>query len=115
MPTLTPPHQLFLQFDGPANILVQSRGARINDILSEREVNEIADSPRGLTTTGAASKHPAQSEEQLREKAEEALHAAPVPARSFEDLNQEVRGIDHRIANLTEEGKVFFEKPYQRK
>lgn len=39
--------KLFLRFQGPANILVQSRGARITDSLTARDVNEIADTPAG--------------------------------------------------------------------
>jgi len=50
-------------------------------------------------------------EEKFRKEAEEATHAAPVPARSVESLSQEVRGIDQKIAKLTEEGKVIFDRP----
>ena len=39
--------RLFLQFTGPTTLLVQSRGARISDVLSTRQVNEIADAPPG--------------------------------------------------------------------
>ena len=39
--------QLFLHFQGPATILVQSRGGRLSDVLTTRDVNEIADSPAG--------------------------------------------------------------------
>ncbi|OXV10889.1 hypothetical protein Egran_01349 [Elaphomyces granulatus] len=39
--------RLFLQFDGPTTILVQSRGARVRDVLNAREVNEIANAPAG--------------------------------------------------------------------
>ncbi|ODM22921.1 Altered inheritance of mitochondria protein 24, mitochondrial [Aspergillus cristatus] len=104
--------RLFLQFDGPAQILVQSRGPRLNDVLSEREVNEIAGSPRGLTSRPSQQSAEKKSgEEKFRKEAVEATHAAPVPARSVESLSQEVRGIDQRIAKLTEEGKVIFDKP----
>ena len=40
--------RLFLQFTGPTTLLVQSRGARIRDVLSTHEVNEIADAPPGV-------------------------------------------------------------------
>jgi hypothetical protein len=40
--------RLFLQFTGPTTLLVQSRGARLSDVLSTREVNEIADAPPGV-------------------------------------------------------------------
>ncbi|POR34899.1 Altered inheritance of mitochondria protein 24, mitochondrial [Tolypocladium paradoxum] len=39
--------RLFLQFKGPATILLSSRGVRIADALSSEQVNEIADSPAG--------------------------------------------------------------------
>lgn len=98
---------------------MQSRGPRLNDVLSEREANEIAGSPRGLSLKGgpASQKSEHQSndnksgEEKFREEAEKATHAAPVPARSVEQLSNEVRGVDQKIAKLTEEGKVIFDKP----
>jgi uncharacterized protein (AIM24 family) len=38
---------LFLKFHGPTTILMSSRASRINDVLTSRDVNEIADSPAG--------------------------------------------------------------------
>jgi len=51
--------RLFLQFKGPATLLIQSRAARVNDVLTAQDVNEIADTPAGavqeaISTTGAA-------------------------------------------------------------
>jgi hypothetical protein len=40
--------RLFLQFTGPTTLLVQSRATRLSDVLSAREVNEIADAPPGV-------------------------------------------------------------------
>ncbi|KAI1620355.1 mitochondrial biogenesis AIM24-domain-containing protein [Exophiala viscosa] len=39
--------RLFLRFQGPTTLLVQSRAARVNDVLTAQEVNEIADTPAG--------------------------------------------------------------------
>ena len=39
--------RLFLKFEGPATLLVQSRGSRIRDVLDSEQVNEIADAPAG--------------------------------------------------------------------
>lgn len=39
--------RLFLQFKGPTTILMSSRGARISDVLTKDDVNEIADTPAG--------------------------------------------------------------------
>jgi hypothetical protein len=40
--------RLFLQFRGPMTILMSSRGARISDVLTKEDVNEIADAPAGV-------------------------------------------------------------------
>ncbi|KAH7080789.1 mitochondrial biogenesis AIM24-domain-containing protein [Paraphoma chrysanthemicola] len=39
--------RLFLQFQGPSTLLIQSRASRISDVLTLRDVNEIAESPPG--------------------------------------------------------------------
>jgi hypothetical protein len=39
--------RLFLQFHGPTTLLLSSRASRISDVLTSREINEIADSPAG--------------------------------------------------------------------
>lgn len=39
--------RLFLQFKGPTTLLLSSRASRINDVLTTRDVNEMADSPAG--------------------------------------------------------------------
>lgn len=39
--------RLFLQFKGPATIYMSSRGVRMADVLTDRDVNEIADAPAG--------------------------------------------------------------------
>lgn len=42
--------QLFLHFRGPVNILIQSRGSTLNEVLTTRDVNEIADTPAGVVS-----------------------------------------------------------------
>ncbi|EGD93448.1 hypothetical protein TESG_00993 [Trichophyton tonsurans CBS 112818] len=55
--------RLFLQFQGPTTLLVQSRAARINDILTDGEVNEIADATPGVTRAAVeATEAPALKE-----------------------------------------------------
>jgi hypothetical protein len=39
--------QLFLRFEGPTTLLLQSRASRISDVLSLKDVDEIAESPPG--------------------------------------------------------------------
>ena len=41
--------RLFLQFHGPTTILIQTRASRISDVLTSRDINEIADVQPGLT------------------------------------------------------------------
>ncbi|KAK3953844.1 mitochondrial biogenesis AIM24-domain-containing protein [Pseudoneurospora amorphoporcata] len=40
--------RLFLQFRGPTNILMSSRGVRVSDVLTRDDINEIADTEAGL-------------------------------------------------------------------
>lgn len=39
--------RLFLHFRGPTTILLQTRGSRLSDSLTTRDINEIADAPAG--------------------------------------------------------------------
>lgn len=43
--------RLFLKFHGPTTILISSRASRISDVLTSRDVNEIADAPAGVLQT----------------------------------------------------------------
>ncbi|KAK3168046.1 hypothetical protein OEA41_004492 [Lepraria neglecta] len=40
--------RLFLQFHGPTTILLQTRAARISDVLTSQDVNEVADAQPGV-------------------------------------------------------------------
>lgn len=40
--------RLFLRFEGPTTIILQSRGNRVADILTSEQINEIADAPAGV-------------------------------------------------------------------
>ncbi|KAI9036103.1 AIM24 family protein [Aspergillus affinis] len=110
--------RLFLQFDGPTTILLQTRGPRINEILSSQEVNEIADAPRGLTLGPAKpasekeKKTPSSEDVEFRKTAEKAINAAPdAPTRTVEELEMEIKGAGQKIAQLTKDGQVIFTKP----
>ncbi|KAJ0420183.1 mitochondrial biogenesis AIM24-domain-containing protein [Aspergillus carlsbadensis] len=94
--------RLFLQFDGPSTILLQSRGARINEVLTTHEVNELASAPRGLTILLAGKYQPEET----------TLKKVP-GSRTVEEIEAEVQGVSQQIAVLTKEGKVIFEKPGQ--
>jgi len=46
---------LFLQFQGPTTLLLQTRASRVGDVLTAREVNEIADTPAGAISSAIAT------------------------------------------------------------
>lgn len=70
--------------------------------MSAQEVNEIAESPRGVTIS------PTEPNKQSSEAAE----TAPTPQP--DELTHQVKGTDQSIASVTNEGKVGFEKPGQK-
>lgn len=47
--------QLFLQFHGPMTILLQTRAGRLRDVLTIRDINEIADAPAGALQSALTS------------------------------------------------------------
>lgn len=47
--------RLFLQFQGPTTLLIQSRATRVADVLTTQEVNEIADTPAGAVQEAISS------------------------------------------------------------
>ncbi|KAJ9222413.1 hypothetical protein DTO169C6_5153 [Paecilomyces variotii] len=110
--------RLFLQFEGPTTILVQSRGPRVSDVLTTREVNEIADSPAGATHDAVKlleQKQQPTSKNEPKSEVEKAVDGGAsdpeVPKRSAEQLVQEVEGTRQSFARVTRDGKVEFQKP----
>lgn len=79
---------LFLKFYGPTTILMSSRASRISDVLTSRDVNEIADSPAGAV----------QSAVTLREKPTEQVE------KQFVD-----KPTGFHYAEVSRDGKVKFE------
>ncbi|KAJ4163991.1 hypothetical protein LMH87_005684 [Akanthomyces muscarius] len=77
--------RLFLQFQGPTTILMSSRGVRLADVLSNREVNEIADAPAG------------------------AVQDALEPPKDREIVNAKVEEPAFKVAEVKPDGKVTFE------
>lgn len=61
--------RLFLQFKGPTTLLISSRASRVSEVLTTRDVDEIADAPAGqvhkavthLTTPNQEEIKPARS------------------------------------------------------
>ncbi|CAA9957241.1 AIM24 domain containing protein [Pyrenophora teres f. maculata] len=88
--------RLFLQFQGPATMLLQSRASRISDVLTLRDVDEIADSPPGAVQDAVERK----IKEEIKSIGEGTK--APMP-------NTDASGTI-RYATI-KEGKAEFEKP----
>lgn len=82
---------------------MQSRGPRLNDVLSQQEVDEIASTPRGLTSSPESSQ---SSEAEKQKEAEQTLGNSADISRSFEDLDQEIRGVSQSVAQIRADGKV---------
>ncbi|KAL4875825.1 mitochondrial biogenesis AIM24-domain-containing protein [Aspergillus karnatakaensis] len=100
--------RLFLQFDGPSTVLLQSRGSRVSDVLTTHEVNELASAPRGLTIL------PAKPEAKEDASTSDGTPVRKVPgSRTVDEIEQEIKGVSQSVAVLTKEGKVIFEKPGQ--
>ncbi|ORY12588.1 mitochondrial biogenesis AIM24-domain-containing protein [Clohesyomyces aquaticus] len=66
--------RLFLHFEGPTTMLLQSRGSRIGDVLTLRDVDEIADSPPGAVQDAVARK----IREEIKEIKPSAATSSPV-------------------------------------
>lgn len=86
--------RLFLQFKGPGTIYMSSRGVRVADVLTDRDVNEIADAPAGeapaaveLALNPNKSQAPTDAVKPTAEQAPSAIH----------------------VANVGKDGKVTFE------
>lgn len=52
---------LFLHFQGPATILVQSRATRLSDSFTNQDVNEVADAPAGAVPAALHAKSAAEA------------------------------------------------------
>jgi len=89
--------RLFLQFNGPATVLMSTRGVRVRDVLSREDVNEIADAEAGVVPAAVQLATKPKVLEEKRPEAKVAIHVASVGKDgkvSFEDakdLNEFVR------------------------
>lgn len=89
--------RLFLQFSGPTTILMSSRGARISDVLTKEDVNEIADVEAGVA--------PKVVEQVAKSKAGDATgHEAKSGAASETE-----KPVSIHVASVGKDGKVQFE------
>lgn len=83
--------RLFLQFHGPTTILMSSRASRLNDVLTSRDVNEIADSPAGALQSAVTL------ESQPQNKTEMPKRVTDIPT-------------GFHFAEVGKDGKVKFEE-----
>ena len=92
--------RLFLNFQGPTTILLQSRAARVSDVLTAADVNEIADAPAGVVQE-AVTKGIGGKSEHARTGVEGATPSAQQePARNLPKMS---------VASISRDGKVTFE------
>ncbi|KIW50634.1 hypothetical protein PV05_09425 [Exophiala xenobiotica] len=84
--------RLFLQFRGPTTLLLQSRAARVNDVLTAQDVNEIADAPAGSVREAIGNAQKTQSPNTST--------PAVAPAKSRPKVS---------VASIGRDGKVSFE------
>jgi hypothetical protein len=82
--------RLFLQFHGPTTILMSSRSSRISDVLTSRDVNEIADTPAGAVRSAVSLAS------QPKDESVETKQVADIPT-------------GFRFAEVGKDGKVKFE------
>ncbi|KAI8631517.1 mitochondrial biogenesis AIM24-domain-containing protein [Xylariaceae sp. FL1651] len=82
--------RLFLQFRGPMTLLMSSRGSRVSDVLTNADINEIADAPAGVV--------PAAVELATRPKASEE------PPKTKDEVAVRIN-----VASVGQDGKVQFE------
>ncbi|KAF2743862.1 hypothetical protein M011DRAFT_496649 [Sporormia fimetaria CBS 119925] len=92
--------RLFLSFEGPTTLLLQSRGPRPSDVLSMKDTDEIASSPPGVLQDAVARK----IEEEIKEVHETSPAAAPSA-----QVNETPEPTKVRYATVRN-GKVEFEK-----
>lgn len=89
--------RLFLQFQGPATILMSSRGVRVRDALTREDVNEIADTEAGVVPAAVELAAKPKVAEKKVDDAPIAIHVASVgkdgkvTLQEARDLNEFVR------------------------
>jgi hypothetical protein len=79
---------LFLKFHGPTTILLSSRASRISDVMTSRDINEIADSPAGEVQAAVTLATTPKDE---------------VPKKQFSDVPT-----GFHVAQVSRDGKVKF-------
>ncbi|KAG9773258.1 hypothetical protein KCU88_g5846, partial [Aureobasidium melanogenum] len=94
--------RLFLQFKGPTTLLIQSRAAKVNDVLTAQEVNEMADTPPGVVREALTD---AQAAKAIDASRPGAARASPSSSTSSPQSQAKLS-----YANVSSDGKVTFDK-----
>jgi uncharacterized protein (AIM24 family) len=92
--------RLFLNFQGPTTILLQSRAARVSDVLTARDVNEIADAPAGVVQEAITQSTAGKSDGLGTVGEGVTTSAQQSPARNQPKMS---------VASISRDGKVTFE------
>lgn len=68
---------------------MQSRGPRLNDVLSAQDVNEIANVPRGLTSPASEVEQPVRTIPELTQSVDQLEQDIQVTCSSVEQIRQD--------------------------
>lgn len=95
--------KLFLQFHGPMTILIQTRASRLSDVLTSRDLNEIADTQAGATQAAVtlATRDPLDAQP----KGTDSQSGGLVDPKSAQD-----KPVQLSVATIGKDGKVKFQK-----
>lgn len=95
--------RLFLQFKGPTTVLLQTRAARISDVLTAKEVNEIAETPAGVVQEAIAALQDTKPDP-VRTGVEGGTPSVSPPAATTQTHQPKLS-----VASISRDGKVTFE------
>ncbi|MCJ1382127.1 Altered inheritance of mitochondria protein 24, mitochondrial [Xylographa soralifera] len=93
--------RLFLQFHGPMTVLIQTRASRLSDVLTSRDVNEIANTQAGVAQAAETLSPVKTVEGRSGESASGGLN----DPKSTQDTPTRLS-----VAKVGQDGKVKFEK-----
>ncbi|KAL8646993.1 MAG: hypothetical protein Q9210_005817 [Variospora velana] len=98
--------RLFLEFHGPATILLQTRAERLKDVLTSRDVDEIAEAPMGAVRKSLSIKADIASEAlEQQEGTSPSMKTRPTQMstarrrRAFEPPITSAQGLNRNIVN----------------
>ena len=89
-------NKLFLEFHGPSTILLQTRAARLNDVLTSHDVNEIAEAPSGSVRKSLLAK--------------ERMDTADISLQKGDSQAIQTKPAQMSTASIGPDGKVVFRK-----